>query len=93
MDLVYTYTETQIIFKNITFLKDFNIIEYSILTFLIVFVILFILYFLPILYIIKEEYYKDKEKLKKKELLKQIILQKELEDEILKEIKEKKVNY
>jgi hypothetical protein len=42
---------------------------------------------MPVFYSIKESYKTQKEKDSKKLLLKQIIMQKELEDEILKEIK------
>jgi hypothetical protein len=49
--------------------------------------IISVVYILPILYSIKENYLKEKERKSKKLLLKQIIMQKEIEDEILKEIK------
>lgn len=87
LDLIYTYKTPEEILKNIIFIKDFNIIEYGILVSLIIFFIIFVTYILPILYIIKEKYTKNIEDRKKKNLLKQIIMQKELEDEILKEIK------
>jgi hypothetical protein len=42
---------------------------------------------MPIFYSIKESYIKQKEKDSKKLLLKQIIMQRKVEDEILKEVK------
>ena len=87
IDLIYTYNSPKEILNNLTFIKDFDIIWYIIITFLIIIFSLIIIYLLPIFYIIKEQFFKNIEKKKKKELLKQIVMQKELEDEILKEVK------
>ena len=87
LNLTYTYTTPEKIFKDIIFLKDFDSLWYIIVFILLFLWILVIFYLLPYLYIIKEQYIKGKEKLKKKLLLKQILMQKELEDEILKEVK------
>jgi len=87
INLNYTYISTSEIFKDIVFIKDFETIWYISIALLIILWIIFIMYILPIFYSIKESYIKQKEKKSKKLLLKQIIMQKELEDEILKEIK------
>lgn len=87
IDLNYTYITTNEIFKDIVFIKDFNIIWYIVILLLIIFWIVIIMYIMPTLYSIKENHIKEKEKDSKKLLLKKIIMQKELEDEILKEVK------
>ncbi len=87
MDLKYTFHTPEEIFKNITFLKDFSMFEYLYLILATILVIIIVLYCLPLLYSIKETYLKNKERAKKKLILKKILLQKEVEDEILKEIK------
>lgn len=87
INLNYTYISSGEIFQDIVFIKDFEILWYAIIIFLIILCIIFIMYIMPVFYSIKESYKTQKEKDSKKLLLKQIIMQKELEDEILKEIK------
>ena len=90
MNLNYIYHNPNEIFKDIIALKDFSVIEIIILLICVISFIVFLLYIFPILYSLKEEFLKQKEKKKKKFMLQKIILQKELEDEILAEIKQKK---
>jgi len=87
IDLTYKYISPNKIFEDIVFIKDFDIIWSIVIASLIFIWIIFVVYLLPIFYSIKENYLKEKVKKWKKLLLKQIIMQKELEDEILKEIK------
>ncbi len=87
LNLTYTYTAPEKIFKDIIFFKDFDTTWYIIIFTSLFLWILVIIYILPSLYIIKEQYIKQKEKWRKKLLLKQILMQKELEDQILKEVK------
>ncbi len=87
IDLEYTYISANNIFKDIVFIKDFEAIWYIAILVSIIFWIVLIMYVIPMFYSIKDTYKKNKEKESKSLLLKQIIMQKELEDEILKEVK------
>jgi len=85
--LDYTYITASEIFKDIVFIKDFDILWNIIISFLIMIWIIIVLYILPIFYSIKENHIKQKEEKRKKLLLKQIIIQRKVEDEILNEVK------
>jgi hypothetical protein len=87
IDLSYKYISPNKIFEDITFIKDFDETWNIIIISLIIIWIFSVLYLLPLFYSIKENYFKEKTKRWRNLLLKQIIMQKELEDEILKEIK------
>ena len=83
----YTYNSPAEIISNIKLIDDFS---YIILIILIIVIIVITRYLLPILYIFKDYLKSQKEKRKKSSMLKKIILQKEIEDSILKEVVEKK---
>ncbi len=87
IEINYTYNSVEKIFNDVILIKDFDLIWYSILISFLIFFFISVTYILPTLYIFKEEYIKNREKKSKKLLLKQIVMQKELEDEILKEVK------
>ena len=87
MNLVYIYHSPNEIFKNIKLISNFDIFDFIFLVMIILFFIIVLLYILPILYSIKEEFLLHKTKKHKKIMLKKIIMQKEIEDEILKEIR------
>lgn len=87
INLNYTYIKPAEIFSDIKFIIDFSPFEFIALFVLSILLFLVIIYILPLLYIKKEKYIIDKKKKDRKLLLKQIIMQKELEDEIMKEIK------
>ena len=81
----YTYNSPEEIINNIKLIDDFS---YNILIVLVVILIIVTLYLLPMLYIYRDYIKSKKEKRKKRSLLKKIILQKEIEDSILKEVDE-----
>ena len=81
----YTYNSPEEIINNIKLIDDFS---YIILIILIVIMIIITRYLLPLLYIYKDYKKSQKEKKKKRNILKKIILQKEIEDFILKEVEE-----
>ncbi len=82
----YKYIKADVIFNNIILVKNFSIIELLVLTLLIITFIISIYYILPTIYI----YYKyiEEKILKKKKLsfIKQIALEKQIEEEIQKEM-------
>jgi hypothetical protein len=84
----YEYIKVNDIFNNIKLIKDFSIIELSLLVFLLVLFIVSIYLILPYIYF----YYKFiLEKIKKKRkiyLLKQISLEREIEAEMQKEMEQ-----
>ena len=87
LDLNYTYSTPEKIFGDITFIKEFDTIWYLIIFSMVILWVISIYFLLPILYSMKEYYLKQKEKRKKKLLLKQILMQREIEDQILKEVR------
>lgn len=83
-DLSY-YTPKQIL-ENINLISSFGAIEFTVLFSSILIFSLLIFYILPSLGVFVKYIKKEKEKRKKKILLKKIILQKEIEDSIMKEV-------
>lgn len=85
----YTYTSIEDIFANITTLANFSIFEYILLFILLwgMFALVYIV--LPTIFIMYNHHKSQKEKKKKKNFLTQISLQREIEDEIEKEIETK----
>jgi hypothetical protein len=82
----YKYTTSAEIFKNIKLLSEYSINEYAILIGLIIFIILLIYYLLP-LYSIKKQLNNENKKIeKKKEVLRLIMIQKEINEEMEKEL-------
>jgi len=82
----YTYKTTEEILSSISRISDFSVVEWAILTLIIILLILSILYIAPNSMTLLAHRNKQKAKLKRKKLLTQIKLQKEIEDEILGEI-------
>lgn len=82
----YNYnTYTQVI-DNINLVYNYNIWNYIVLITWIIFIIFFSKYIIPLIKIFKENKKEEKEKKKKKDLIKKIILQKDIEDSISKEL-------
>jgi hypothetical protein len=82
----YTYLPSEEVMKNVLYIKDFWVIEIIILVILLYLVFIAINYIFPFLYLKKQEKSFTKEKDKKREFIKKIALQREIEDEIEKEI-------
>jgi len=82
----YKYITSSDIINTIKLISEYSIIEYSILVFLILFLIFNIYYLLPIYNIYSIEKAKIKEKEKKKKLLKLIQIQDKINKEIEKEL-------
>lgn len=82
----YTYIPSEEVMKNVLYIKDFWVIEIIILIILLWLVFIAVNYVFPFLYLKKQEKSFNKEKDKKREFIKKIALQREIEDEIEKEI-------
>ena len=82
----YKYTSSSDIINNFKLLTEYSILEYTILIVLLIILISMIYYIIPIIntYIIFRK--KEKEKYKRKEMIKQIVMQKDINDEIEKEL-------
>lgn len=86
ISLEYKYYSLDEIFEKVNIINNFTNIDYIVLWFVIIFSILLVLYVWPIIKAMIE-YYKIKiQKSIKKKNLKKILLQKELEDTIEKEL-------
>lgn len=82
----YKYTPSSEIIENTKKLLDFNLLESAILIWLIIFIIILIYYIIPIINIFFEKKEKERIKQDRKKLLAQISLQKEINEEIEKEL-------
>lgn len=81
-----TFRSIEEIFTNSTLLINFWIIQYVVLWVSLVLLIVFVLYVNPTIAFILDHFKLEKQKRIKKQALKQILIQKELEDEMLKEV-------
>lgn len=81
-----TFRSIEEIFTNSTMLINFWIIQYLILWISLVLLIIVVLYINPAIAYILDYFKLEKQKRIKKQALKQILIQKELEDEMLKEV-------
>lgn len=84
--LWYTYKTTSQILESITTLNEFSNYQFITLIFLLWLVLMFIYYILPLISLTVEFIKKDKAKNQRKNFIKTIALQRELEDEITREI-------
>ncbi|MFK7780404.1 MAG: hypothetical protein QM490_04655, partial [Candidatus Gracilibacteria bacterium] len=82
----YEYTTSSDIINNIKLLTEYSIQEYIILGVSIIILISLIYYIIPLLNISYTFMLKGKEKQKKKKLIRQIVMQKDINDEIEKEL-------
>ncbi len=82
----YKYTTSADVINNIKLLTEYSIIEYSILIGSIILLIIFIYYIVPTINISNTFWKKEKEKKNRKKLIKQIVMQKDINDEIEKEL-------
>lgn len=82
----YTYVTPNEIFKNIKLLTEYSIFEYIVLTVSILLIVIIIYYVFPALSIYFKFKEKEKDKFNKKKLIKQIAMQKDINDEIEKEL-------
>jgi len=82
----YEYIKTDNIFKNLLLIKDFSVIELITLSLLIIFFIISIYLIFPTIYFYYKYILSIIEKNKKIYLLKQIAFEKEIEEEMQKEI-------
>lgn len=82
----YKYTTSSEILNNLKLLIDYSLIEYFILVFCILLMFLIIYYIVPIINIYFEFLNKEKQIFKRKQMIKQIALQKDINDEIEKEL-------
>ncbi|ATU05295.1 hypothetical protein BKN14_02455 [Candidatus Gracilibacteria bacterium HOT-871] len=86
----YEYIKSQEIFDNIVKIYNYGIIEYSVLIGGILLIISMIFFIVPAIksYLRKSEL--KKEKAKKKQMINRIVLQKNLEDLVMREVNEKR---
>ncbi len=84
----YEYIKTNNIFNNILLIKDFSIIQLIILSLLIVFFIISIYLIFPTIYFYYKYILSIIEKNRKIYLLKQIAFEREIEEEMQKEIEQ-----
>ncbi|QFR39538.1 hypothetical protein A9Q91_04935 [Candidatus Gracilibacteria bacterium 28_42_T64] len=82
----YKYVKAIDIINNILLVPKDSVIEYSIITIIFIFFLVSLYYIIPFVNIWREHLQNEKEKKRKKFLLKQIILQKDMEAEIEKEL-------
>ncbi len=82
----YKYITSSDVISNIKLLTEYSLVEYSILTLSIVLLITFIYYIIPIINISNTFWNKEKEKKNRKKFIKQIAMQKDINDEIEKEL-------
>jgi len=83
----YIYNSPKYIINNIKLVSEFWLIEYLILILIIFLFIILIYYIIPYICILIEYIKKEKDKAKRKKLIKTIIIQKDLNDEIEKDLK------
>ena len=89
----YRYTESFEIFKNIKKFLDYWITEWIFLSVWIIFIFSMTFYVIPKIKIYLKQSLKEKERNKKKKLINKIVLQKNLEDLIRREVDEKRVGF
>ena len=82
----YTFIPSSEIINNIKLLEDYSIIEYIILFIILVIIFILIYYIVPIISIYLDKKEKEKEKEKKKKIISTIAIQKDINDEIEKEL-------
>lgn len=85
-NIEYIYNTPQYILEKITPVQNMDILSIIILSSLIIILYLSIFYILPLIILARNIYLKKKQKDKQSKALKKIILQKNLEDEILREL-------
>jgi uncharacterized membrane protein YqiK len=83
----YIYNNPQYIINNIKLISEFSIIEYLILILIFIFFIVFTYYILPYVELLIRYRKKESDKIKRKKLIQTIAIQKDLDDEIEKELK------
>lgn len=86
----YEYIKPYEIFINMTKLKDYWTLESISLVIWIIMILAMVFYIIPIIKIYFKQNLKEKEKQQKRKIINRIVLQKNLEDIIRKEIDEKK---
>ncbi len=89
----YRYTESFEIFKNIKKFLDYWITEWIFLSVWIIFIFSMTFYVIPKIKIYLKQSLKEKERNEKKKLINKIVLQKNLEDLIRREVDEKRVGF
>ena len=89
----YRYTESFEIFKNIKKFLDYWITEWIFLSVWIIFIFSMTFYIIPKIKIYLKQSLKEKERNEKKKLINKIVLQKNLEDLIRREVDEKRVGF
>jgi len=85
-NIEYNYNTARDILEKITPILNANIINIILLLVLIILFYLFVFYLIPMMIWIQNDIAKKRQKDKQSKILKRIILQKNLEDEILKEL-------
>lgn len=86
----YEFTKSYEIFKNMTKIQNYSILEILVLVIWLVFLISFVFYILPIFKIYQKKHEDEKNRRIKKQMIDRIVLQKNLEDIIARELNEKK---
>ena len=89
----YRYTESFEIFKNIKKFLDYWITEWIFLSVWIIFIFSMTFYVIPKIKIYLKQSLKEKERNEKKKLINKLVLQKNLEDLIRREVDEKRVGF
>jgi hypothetical protein len=82
----YEHSTPSDIINNIKLISEYSIIEYSILAFIIILFIVIVVYVFPFIVILSELYKESKENKRRKQLIKQILIQKDINHEIEKEL-------
>lgn len=82
----YKYTTSSDIMNNIKLLTEYNMSEISILFLFIIIYIILLLYIIPFLSISYNEMMKKRKIAKRKKMIQQIAIQKDINDEIEKEL-------
>lgn len=86
----YEYIKSSELFNNFLKIKDYWLLEYLLLFIGIIIINLLIFIIIPKIYLFLEKNNENKEKKAKKRMIDKIILQKNLEDLVMREINEKK---
>lgn len=86
----YEYEKATEIFKNMLKIKDYSATEFIVLIFWTIIIFWFIFYIIPFFNIYLKKYELEKKRKIKKQLIDRIVVQKNLEDIISRELNEKK---
>jgi Na+/melibiose symporter-like transporter len=84
----FTYSSMSEILSSLTPFVSMGIVGKGVFTFLLLMIVLSVLYIVPFLFAGKSYIFAEREKKKRKSMLNQIMTQKEIEDQVEREIRE-----